>query len=294
MRARIAALARDPGADAWGRTVFVRGGAARVFYVSSAVFVALTLLVAAAVAEDLTAREIMERVEDRDEGNPSIVDVEMTLIDKSGKKRLRKIRAFGMDRGEDELQLLFFLSPADLKDTGFLTYDYDESGKDDDQWLYLPALKKTKRIASSDRSGSFMGSDFSYADLKSRDLDEYDFTLMKETEVDGVEVWQIESVPRTKQEVKETGYTKTIDFVRQDNFVVIRSLGFVKKGGRLKYMEIKTLEQIDGIWIGTEIHMTTKKGDRTLHKTVLRNSNIRFRQELDEDFFTVRQMEKGL
>ena len=117
----------------------------------------------------------------------------------------------------------------------------------DDQWLYLPALKKTKRIASSDRSGSFMGSDFSYADLTSRDLDQYDFTLMKETDVDGVEVWQIESVPRTKQEVKETGYTKTIDFVRQDNFVVIRSVGFVKKGSRLKYMEIEKLEQIDGI-----------------------------------------------
>ena len=148
------------------------------------------------------------------------------------------------------------------KDTGFLTYDYDESGKDDDQWLYLPALKKTKRIASSDRSGSFMGSDFSYADLTSRDLDQYDYTLMKETDVGGVKVWQIESIPRTKKEIKETGYTKSILFVRQDNYVVIRSVGWLKRGGRLKYMEIKALEQIDGIWIGTEIHMTTKKGEQ--------------------------------
>jgi hypothetical protein len=116
---------------------------------------------------------------------------------------------------------------------------------------------------------------------------------MTETDVDGVEVWQIESIPRTKQEVKETGYTKSILFVRQDNYVVVRSVGWLKRAGRLKYMEIKALEQIDGIWIGTEIHMTTKKGKKTLHKTVLRNSNIRFRQELDEDFFTVRQMEKG-
>ena len=253
---------------------------------------ALVLPATIVAAEDLTAREIMERVEDRDEGNPSIVDVEMTLIDKSGKTRLREIRAFGIDRGDDEFQLLFFLSPADLRDTAFLTYDYDESGKDDDQWLYLPALKKTKRIASSDRSGSFMGSDFSYADLTSRDLDQYDYTLMKETEVGGFKVWQIESIPRTKQEIKETGYTKSILFVRQDNYVVVRSVGWLKKGGRLKYMDIKTLEQIDGFWIGTEIHMTTKKGDKTLHKTVLRNSNIRFRQELDEYFFTVRQMEK--
>ena len=272
----------------------MRGGAVRTLWVAIALAATLALPATIVVAENLTAREIMERVEDRDEGNPSIVDVEMTLIDKSGKKRLREIRAFGIDRGEDELQLLFYLSPADLEDTGFLTYDYDESGKDDDQWLYLPALRKTKRIASSDRSGSFMGSDFSYADLTSRDLDQYDYTLMKETEVGGFKVWQIESVPRTKKEIKETGYTKSILFVRQDNYVVVRSVGWLKRGGRLKYMEIKALEQIDGIWIGTEIHMTTKKGDKTLHKTVLRNSNIHFRQELDEDFFTVRQMEKGL
>ena len=139
-----------------------------------------------------------------------------------------------------------------------------------------------------------MGSDFSYADLTSRDLDEYDYTLMKEPDVGGVKVWQIESVPRTKQEIRETGYTKSILFVRQDDYVVIRSVGWLKRGGRLKYMEIKALEQIDGIWIGTEIHMTTKKAGKTLHKTVLRNSNIRFNQEIDEDFFTVRQLEKGL
>lgn len=272
----------------------MRGDAVRTAWVGIALAAALALPAANAAAEDLSAREIMQRVEDRDEGNPSIVDVEMTLIDKSGKKRLREIRAFGFDRGKDELQLLFFLSPADLEDTAFLTYDYHESGKDEDQWLYLPALKKSKRIASSDRSGSFMGSDFSYADLTSRDLDQYDYTLMKETEVDGWKVWQIESIPRTKKEIKETGYTRSILFVRQDNFVVVRSVGWLKRGGRLKYMDVQSLERIDGFWIGTEIHMTTKKGKKTLHKTVLRNSNIRFRQQLDEDFFSVRQMEKGL
>ncbi len=273
----------------------MRGGAARILWAAMTFLVIPALAVLTAAAETPSAREIMERVEDRDEGHPSIIDVEMTLIDKSGRKRLREIRAFGMDRGEDELQLLFFLAPADLKDTGFLTYDYDEFGKDEEQWLYLPALKKTKRIASNDRSGSFMGSDFSYADMTSRDLDQYDYTLMKETDVDGVPVWQIESVPRTAKESKETGYTKSILFVRKDNYVVIRSVGWLKKAGRLKYMDVKALEEIDGIWVETEIHMTTKKGQKTLHKTVLRNSNIRLEQEeIGEDFFTVRQMEKGL
>jgi hypothetical protein len=77
--------------------------------------------------------------------------------------------------------------------------------------------------------------------------------------------------------------------------VVVRSVGWLRKAGRLKYLDVKALEEIDGIWIGTEIHMTTKKGQETLHKTILRASNIRLKQEgLNEDFFTVRQMEKGL
>ncbi len=103
----------------------------------------------------------MQAVDDRDDGDDGISDLEMTLIDKRGNKRVRKIRSFSKDFGEDDYQLMFFLSPADVKDTGFLTFDYDDDDRDDDQWLYLPALKKTKRIATGDKSGSFMGSDFS-------------------------------------------------------------------------------------------------------------------------------------
>lgn len=248
----------------------------------------------ASSAENLTAREIMQRVNDRDDGDNGISDMEMILIDKRGQQRVRKMRTFSKDRGKDELSLMFFLSPADVRDTGFLTYDYDESDKDDDQWLFLPALKKTKRIAAGDKSGSFMGSDFSYSDMSKRDLDKYDYTLMKETEVNGQKVWQIESVPKTAEEIKETGYTKRVSFVRQDNYVVIRSVGWLKKGGRLRYMEIHDLEQIDGIWVATKISMTTKKGKATLHKTLLKSSNIKFNQALDLDDFSIRKLEKGL
>ncbi len=158
----------------------------------------------------------------------------------------------------------------------------------------MPALKKTKRIAASDQSGSFMGSDFNYSDMSSRELERYDYELMKETEVKGVKVWQIQSTPRTEKEIDRTGYTKSVVFVRQDNFVVIRSVGWLKKGGRLRYMDVKSLEEIDDIWVPTEIHMTTKKGKKTLHKTVLKNNKTKFNQDLDENIFSVRRLEKGL
>jgi hypothetical protein len=248
-------------------------------------------------AEELTGRQIMERVDDRDTGDDGISDLEMILIDKRGQQRVRKIRSFSKkygDDGDDDYGIMFFLSPADVKDTGFLTYDYDDPDKDDDQWLFLPALKKTKRIAAGDKNGSFMNSDFSYADMSDRPLDRYDFTLMKETDVDGHKVWQVESVPKAKQEIDETGYTRRISFVRQDNHVVIRSVGWLKKGKRLRYFDVKALELVDGIWVPTEMHMTTKKNKTTLHKTVLKTSNIKFNQDHTEDYFTVRQLEKGL
>jgi len=236
----------------------------------------------------------MEKVDARDDGDNATQSMHMVLIDKNGKERMRELSTFRRDVAEDTQQIMFFRSPADVKDTGLLTYDYDEGERDDDQWLYLPALKKTKRIASGDKSGSFMGSDFTYADITSRDLDAYDYTLMKEGAVRGHKVWQVEAVPRLEREIEETGYTKSVFFVRQDNYVVVRAVHWVKKGDRLKYMDVKELREIDGIWTPTETHMTLKKGKLTLHKTVLRIGDVQYNQELEEALFTVRRLEKGV
>jgi hypothetical protein len=244
-------------------------------------------------ADDPKAREIMQRVQDRDDGDNQTSKMEMVLIDKRGNKRVRELQTFAKDKGEDDYSMMFFLSPADVKDTGFLTYDYDEEERDDDQWLYLPALKKSKRIASSDKSGSFMGSDFSYADMTERPMSKYEYKLLQEGEVDGQPVWVIQSTPIDEEEIDETGYEKSIVFVRKDNDVVIRSKIWVKKGNRNKYMEVQELEQIDGIWVTTLMTMTTKKGDQTLHRTILRTSDVKFGQDLDFDSFSVRGLETG-
>jgi hypothetical protein len=256
--------------------------------------IALAAFPSSADDPGLSGRQIMDLVDARDDGDNGVQDMEMILIDKNGNRRERTIHAMSRDVGKDTYSILFFLSPPDVKDTGFLTYDYDDDTRDDDQWLYLPALKKTKRIASTDKSGSFMGSDFSYADMTDRKLDYYDYKLMKETDIDGVPVWQIESIPNNEKEIDETGYTKSIVFVRKDNYVVVRAVNWVKKGKRLKYFDVKKLEKIDGIWVPTEMHMTTKKGKTTLHKTILLAHDVHFNQDLDDDLFTVRKLEKGL
>lgn len=248
----------------------------------------------AAGKDDPKARAIMKNVVDRDDGDNQISQMEMILIDKKGKRRKRGMKIYNKDEGENTQSLIFFLNPADVKGTGFLTYDYAVPGKDDDQWLYLPALRKTKRIASSDKSGSFMGSDFNYSDMSEPDLEDYDFTLMKEADVGGSKTWQIQSVPRSKQVAEESGYAKTVVWVRQDNHVIIRALRWIHKSRRMKYMQVSKLEQIDGIWVATESKMVTKDGKRTEHTTILRNHDTRFNQGLTNNLFTVRQLEKGL
>lgn len=240
------------------------------------------------------ARQIMEQVDARDDGDNLTADIMMILIDKKDSERRREIKLFSKDRGEDTLKMQFFLAPADVKDTGFLTIDYSGGEKDDDQWLYLPDLHKTKRIATSDKSSSFMGSDFSYADMTDRVIDEWTYKLLKEDIVDGKKVWLIEALPASKVIEDRYGYKKSIVFVRQDIFMVVRAIHVLAEGNKVKYQETKNIEKIDGIWVATEMWMKTTRNKRILHRTILKWDNMRFNQDLEESFFSVRQLEKGL
>ncbi|TET87320.1 MAG: outer membrane lipoprotein-sorting protein [Sulfurovum sp.] len=253
----------------------------------------LSLITTNLLADDAKARAIMEKVDARDDGTTLEQDMLMILIDKNGKKRTRDIKSYGKDFGVDEHRIMFFKSPADVKNTAFLTYDYDNAKRDDDQWLYLPALKKVKRIPSADKSSSFMGSDFSYFDMTDRDLEDYDFKLLKETEVRGKKAWMIESIPRNNKVIKESGYTKSIALVRQDNYVVVRAINFMKNGKK-KYLDVRRLHKEKGVWLPDEMTMTTKKGKSTVHKTILKFSNIKLNKAIDNSMFTTRRLEKGM
>ena len=268
--------------------------AKHVFAILAAFLMCAFLTPLTARADDAKARGIMQKVEDRDDGDRMTARMEMILIDKNNKKRIRKIKSFTRDQGKDKYRLMFFLHPAEVKNTGFLTYDYDDPEKDDDQWLYLPELRKTKRIAATDKSSSFMGSDLNYSDMTSRNLEDYDYTLVKEGKVKGKDVWFIQSVPRTKAVIDETGYKKSLLIIRKDNFFVIRGVHWVDGSSALKYMEVKQLDQMEGIWVASELHMTKKMGKKTVHKTILKFNDIKFNQEMDDDLFTIRRLEKGL
>jgi len=253
----------------------------------------VSIITSPLLADDAKARGIMTKVDAREDGKTLERDMQMILIDKKGHKRVRKMKSYSKDYGKDEKKVMFFKSPADVKNTAFLTYDYAKSGKDDDQWLYLPALKKVKRIPSSDKSSSFMGSDYSYFDMTKTSLNDYNFKFLKDTKVRGHAAWMIESTPRTKKVMKESGYSKSINIVRKDNYVVVRSIAFMR-AGKKKYLDVTRMHKKSGIWIIDEMSMTTKKGKSMLHKTILKYSNTKLNKSIDDNMFSTRRIQKGL
>lgn len=245
-------------------------------------------------ADDPKAREIMEKVEDRDDGDHRTSDMLMTLIDKRGNKRKKYFKAFSKDYGKDTKQIMFIEKPANIRNTGFLTFDYDNEEKDDDQWLYLPALGKPKRIASTDKDGSFMGSDLNYSDMTSRNLSDYSYKLLKETTIKGQKNWIIESLPINKSVADETGYKKSIIAVRQDNYVVSRIKSWTDDGRYVKLIDFDDIRLVDNIWVAHEIKVIKKRGKAVKHKTHIIIDNVKFDQQLSDDLFTLRRIEKGL
>ena len=140
----------------------------------------------------LTGDELAEKIDQRKTPSDSKVDIIMTLKNKKGKTRSSSLRSITKDDGEK--QIIWFLSPADDKGVAFLKIEHDD--KDDEMRSWLPAFKKIRRISAKKRSDSFMGSDMSYEDMSSRQLDEYTFKIIGQEVYNSTSCYILESVPR--------------------------------------------------------------------------------------------------
>ena len=252
-------------------------------------------------AEQLTANDIVYKAEEKYDGNTQISDSSMLLIDAAGNKRLRKMKSFRQDFGDnmkDQKTVYFFEYPEDIKDTSYLNFDWQKEDLDDDSWLYLPALKKVKRLAASDKSDAFLGSDFTYTDIKTDKRQYWDYTFLKESDVvDGHDCWLLEGLPKKGNEEKvrkETGYSKVHLWVRKDNFVKVQGTFWVLKGKKIKYFKATDIEEVDGIWTAKTNQMSTTKHGRVEHTTILKMDSVVYDKEVDESYFTPQKMKRGV
>ncbi|WP_028896253.1 outer membrane lipoprotein-sorting protein [Prevotella sp. HUN102] len=253
----------------------------------STIIMALAMVFAAQAAE-LTGRDIMQKVKNRADGDTRYATIEMTLIQKSGHKRMRKLESWAMDVGKDTKKIMFFTYPGDVKGTGFLTWDYDNSVKVDDKWLYLPAMKKTRRISGkSSKTDYFMGSDFTYNDMSTRSVDEEQHKLLREETLGGHKCWVVQSVPNDKDEI----YARRVTWIRQDCLMAVKGEYYDKLNKLHRRLTISNIEKVQGFWT---MHLMQMENVQTGHKTVIRMDNQRFNVKVSPNLFTVSKLEKGL
>jgi outer membrane lipoprotein-sorting protein len=253
------------------------------------------------VAHALTqpdARTIMERVDARDDGDTMEGEMVMLLVDSRGGQRVRNLKSFRKDFEDVTKSLLFFVDPPDVRNTAFLTYQWENSQDDDDSWIFLPGLGGARRVATVDKSRSFLGSDFSYADMERLDLNDWDFELVGTSEKVGEHsCYKIEATPNhTRKNIvlEKFGYEKMLLWVSEDNYLTVKSQLFVKEGKRIKNMLSEKWRQIDGIWTPQEVIMQTTKAGRVEHTTGMRMMQVHYNANLNEDLFTTVRMRKGL
>jgi outer membrane lipoprotein-sorting protein len=238
-------------------------------------------------AQNLTGKEIMEKVYYRDEGEDRKGNLTMTLVNSRGDKRVRELRQFYKDFGDTEKKIMFFLSPADVRNTSFMNWSYDDESKDDDQWIYLPALQKVKRISSDSKDDYFMGSDFTYDDLGERHPNEDTHELLRTETLNGEECYVVESTP------KESGYmySRTVSWIIKDKWIGLKKEFYDEDGDFLKTLQVKDYDQIKGFW--TILH-SVMKNDQKDHKTIMEYKDVEINTGIPDRYFTERMMTRGL
>ena len=250
------------------------------------VAVATVLATSFGVNAQLTGTQIVEKAYSLPTGDDQTSVLTMTLTNKSGQTRVRKIQQYTKQIGDIEKSIMFFLTPADVKNTSFMNWSYS-SDRSDDQWIYLPALKKVKRISSDSKNDYFMGSDFTYDDLGDRKLDADIHKLLKEETINGKACYVVESVSKDEDYI----YSKTITWIRKDNFVGMKKEFYDEDSDLLKILTLKKVEQISGLWIRSHSEM---KNVQKNHKTSMVLSNIKVNTGVSTSKFSERMMMRGM
>jgi outer membrane lipoprotein-sorting protein len=239
---------------------------------------------------------IMAAVENRDSGDKQVARLQITIRDKAGRERTRVVQSRSLDFEGGTKQLLIFESPADVRNAGLLSIDYEDGTATDDQWLYLPSLKRTTRISSSDKSGSFMGTDLTYADMTRKDPNAYEYTMVNPSEtVDGEDCWVIEARPKTEKEKTETGYVKSHVWVSKSKLMAVQVKAWVISGKRLKYTQFKDIKQVEGIWMPHLLTVKTTRSGEMESQSILQFTDLSLNAEdVKDSDFTEQRLEQGL
>lgn len=248
-----------------------------------------SLQVPAAEADTQAAQRGLEIVQEADRRNSGWGDnlsrMTMILKNANGDTSEREIRTFTLEVSDDgDKSLTVFDRPRDLEGTAFLSFSHNL--EPDDQWIYLPALRRVKRIASRNKSGPFMGSEFAYEDMASFEVEKYNYRFLREESLEGQPTYVVESYPR----YENSGYTRLVTWFDQAEYRVQRIDYYDRKDSLLKTLRFDDYRQyLDQYW---RAHLMTMVNHQTGKSTVLEVKEIEFHTGLDENDFRKNRLKR--
>ncbi len=237
--------------------------------------------------------EIIDKVNQIEEGAYVTRNLHMKLVDRRGKVRERHTISMRKYYGLDKKTIIFYITPTNVKDTSFLTIDYADSGIDDDQWLYLPAMRKTRRISSGDRGDYFLGTDFTYEDIKKEGkiaAEDYTFETVNATEVDGYDVVVVKALPKNEEVAEELGHSMAELYIDAEMFVIRKSKYWDVNGNDLKTITTREISLVNDILTRHRIEVENHK---TGHQTTFTFSNVDYETKVDDSIFSEISMKRG-
>ena len=235
----------------------------------------------ATFAADDTAFEIAARSDRTDLGfGDSDVELKMVLRNAAGQESTRTLRISTLEKPDESVgdkTLVLFDTPRDIEGTALLSHA--RIPDPDDQWLYLPALKRVKRIASSNKSGPFVGSEFAFEDFTAIELNKYDYSYLGSEPCGAMNCDMLERLPL----YQNSGYSKQVSWVDQEVYQIRKVEFYDRRGDLLKVLELDDYRQYDnGVW---RAHRLTMKNLQTNKETDLLYQDYAFNVDLDKKDF---------
>lgn len=242
--------------------------------------------VSALHAEALSADEIMRRFTQAFfyTGHDFQAKVTMRLVDKAGRERQRSLTMLRLNAksGLNQKYYMYFHGPADVRGTVFLVWKYPD--KDDDRWLYIPAIKLTTRIAAKDNQSSFVGSDFTYEDVSGRDLGSDSYKALKEEALEGKDCYVVESVPKGA-----SAFARKVSWIDKSSFLPLKEEYYDVQNELYK---VFTAGEIKGIKGHSTIVQRIMKNLKTEHRTETTFENVNYDVGLEDSLFSERYLQR--
>lgn len=213
-------------------------------------------------------------------------DMTMILRNKHGEESTRRLRITVLEvNGDGDKSLIIFDEPRDVNGTALLSFSHKRGT--DDQWLYLPALKRVKRIASADKSGAFVGSEFAYEDITSQEVEKYTYKYLTDEVYDGRLCFVIERYPAGKY----SGYKRLVVWIDKAEYRTLKIDFYDRKDSLLKtFMASGYRQYLGRYWRPDEMHMVNQQTGKT---TLLKWGNYRFRTGLKDSDLTQESLRRA-